>query len=215
MAVPLYVLPWSPGSNTAATSRRAQHAPTGMPLPIALASVTTSGAHAVVLEAEPPAGAAEPGLDLVDHHQRAGLVADLADRRAGSRRGAGLTPPSPCTGSISTAATDGVDGLGDGVDVAPRDVVEALGHRLERLVLGRLAGRRERRQRAAVEAAERADDDVAAAAAVLAGQLERALDGLGAGVGEEDLAVVAGGLGEQAVDLDRRRGWPPGWRRGC
>ena len=43
IAVPLYVLPWSPGSNTAATSVRAQHAPTGMPLPIALASVTTSG----------------------------------------------------------------------------------------------------------------------------------------------------------------------------
>ena len=44
IAVPLYVLPWSPGWNTAATSRRAQHAPTGIPLPIALASVTTSGA---------------------------------------------------------------------------------------------------------------------------------------------------------------------------
>ena len=37
------MLPWSPGSNTAATSVRAQQAPTGMPLPIALAIVTTSG----------------------------------------------------------------------------------------------------------------------------------------------------------------------------
>ena len=44
IAVPLYVLPWSPGSKTAATSRRAQQAPTGIPLPIALAIVTTSGA---------------------------------------------------------------------------------------------------------------------------------------------------------------------------
>ena len=46
------------------------------------------GRDAVVLEAEPPPGAAEPGLDLVDHQQRRRCVADLADRRqvAGRRR---------------------------------------------------------------------------------------------------------------------------------
>ena len=40
---PPKVEPWSPGPNAAATSARAQQAPTGMPLPSALAMVTTSG----------------------------------------------------------------------------------------------------------------------------------------------------------------------------
>ena len=37
------------------------------------------GPDAVVLEAEPPAGAAEAGLDLVDDQQHAALVAQPAD----------------------------------------------------------------------------------------------------------------------------------------
>ena len=40
---PPKVDPWSPGPKAAATSARAQQAPTGMPLPSALAIVTTSG----------------------------------------------------------------------------------------------------------------------------------------------------------------------------
>src|SRR5690606_3863933 len=40
---PPKVVAWSPGRNTPATSARAQHAPTGTPLPNALAMVTTSG----------------------------------------------------------------------------------------------------------------------------------------------------------------------------
>ena len=42
---PPKVDPWSPGPNAAATSARAQQAPTGMPLPSALAIVTTSGSR--------------------------------------------------------------------------------------------------------------------------------------------------------------------------
>ena len=42
---PPKVEPWSPGPNAAATSARAQQAPTGMPLPSALAMVTTSGSN--------------------------------------------------------------------------------------------------------------------------------------------------------------------------
>ena len=42
---PPKVDPWSPGPNAAATSARAQQAPTGMPLPSALAMVTTSGSR--------------------------------------------------------------------------------------------------------------------------------------------------------------------------
>jgi len=52
-------------------------------------------------------------------------------------------------------------------------VPESFRHRLERLVLCRLAGSGESRQRATVEAAERADDDMAPAPAELARQLDR------------------------------------------
>ena len=64
------------------------------------------GHDAEVLEAEPPPGAAEAGLHLVDHEQDAPLVAQPA--HAGKYSAvAGFTPPSPCTGSSSTAATEG------------------------------------------------------------------------------------------------------------
>ena len=58
------------------------------------------------------------------------------------------------------------------VDVVPRHVAEALGQRLERLVLLRLAGGVQRGERAPVERAVGAHDDVAAAAAELAGELD-------------------------------------------
>ena len=74
---PPKVLPWSPGPKAAATSARAQHAPTGMPLPSALAMVTTSGSIAAVLEGEPAAGPAQAGLDLVDHQQDVAVRAQL------------------------------------------------------------------------------------------------------------------------------------------
>ena len=70
---PPKVEPWSPGPNAAATSARAQHAPTGIPLPSALAMVTMSGCEVLGLEREPVAGPAEAGLDL---------VGDRAARRA-------------------------------------------------------------------------------------------------------------------------------------
>ena len=55
-------------------------------------------------------------------------------------------------------------------EVAVGDVAESLRQRLERLVLFRLAGGGERRQRAPVERAERGDDDVAARARRLGGR---------------------------------------------
>jgi hypothetical protein len=58
-----------------------------------------------------------------------------------------------------------------------------------------------------VEAPERRHDRVPTAAAVLAGELDRALVGLGTGVREEDLAVRTRRGGEQeAVDCLRRVG---------
>ena len=93
-----------PGAKAAATSARAQQAPTGTPLPSALAMVTTSGSIAGVLEAEPPARAAQAGLDLVDHEQDAALVAQLAHRAEVVRRRRDHAA-SPWMGSSSTAAT--------------------------------------------------------------------------------------------------------------
>ena len=61
------------------------------------------GRDAVVLEPEPLPGAAQARLDLVDDQQR------CPARRRGGRTAwkysapAGFTPPSPCTGSSSTA----------------------------------------------------------------------------------------------------------------
>ena len=71
------------------------------------------------------------------------------------------------------------------VGVAVRHEGDAAGQRLERLAVGRLGGQRERAHGAAVEGAL-GGDDVGAAGAP--GELERGLVGLGAGVGEEDLA---------------------------
>ena len=129
IAVPLYVLPWSPGWNTAATSRRAQHAPTGIPLPIALASVTTSGATSCCSKpnhvrcARSRSGSRRPSSALRPRRRARGS-------RAGSREAPGSRPPSPCSGSISTAATTAVDSGPHRVEVAPGDVPEALRHRL-------------------------------------------------------------------------------------
>ena len=166
----------------------------GTPLPSALAMVTTSGTT--------------PSRWWANHApQRPRPVCTSSTmksmpRSSQSRRTpwkysavAGFTPPSPCTGSSSTAATDGSSARLELVEVEPGDVAEALGQRLERLVLGRLPGGVQGGEGAAVERAEGADDDVAAPAAEAAGQLERALVGLGAGVGEEHLAAQASVLG--------------------
>ena len=58
-----------------------------------------------ILDAEHLAGAREAGLHLVGDQQDAVLVADLAQRLAAVRSGAGWKPPSPCTGSMMIAAT--------------------------------------------------------------------------------------------------------------
>ena len=163
------------------------------------------GAHAGMLEPEPAPGASEAGLDLVDHHQRPGLVAEFADAlQVLGRRGmdAALTQDRFDQDGGDAA----VDRLAHGVEVAPRNVTEPVGHRREGLVLGGLTSGCERRQRATVEATERADDGVPSATAVLARELDGALVRLGAGVREEDLAPVPRGLEQELVDLHRRLG---------
>lgn len=144
---------------------------------------------------EPGAASAETGLDLVDHEQHAALVAQPP--HPGEILGGGRIHAALALDRLEEYRRDGrVDRRGERVEVFPRDVAESLRQRLERLVLRRLAGRVQRRERAPVERTVRTDDHVTAVPAEAPRQLERALVGLGTGVGEEHLATAA----QQAVD---------------
>ena len=84
--------------------------------------------------------------------------------------------------------------LGQGVDVAGLDVLEALVEGAEVVVEHALSGGGQGGDGAAVEAVHQRDDGIAALAvvveAVLAGRLDGALVGLGAGVHQKQLIVV-------------------------
>ena len=85
----------------------------------------------------------------------------------------------------------GRDRVVEGSDILPRDVAKALGKRLERFVFGRLPGGVQRSQGAPVERPIGAHYDVTAMTAPFPGQFDGALVGLGATVGEKDLAAPA------------------------
>ena len=181
------MVPWSPGRKASATSARAQQAPIGHAVAQGLGHGDDVGPDAVVLEPEPPPGAAEPGLDLVHDQQHVALVAQPAD--VGQVPGGRHVDPALALDALEQDGGDRrVDGRGQGVEVAQGDVAEARGQGLEGLVLLGLAGGVEGGQGAPVERAVGADHRVAARTAPAAGQLEGALVGLGAGVAEEDLA---------------------------
>ena len=158
-----------------------------------------------MFEPEPLPGAGESGLDLVDHHQRTGLVADLPDalevlggRRMDAAFAQDRLDQDRCNGAV--------DSLTHRIEVAPGDVTEPIGHGGERLVLRRLTGGGERGEGSAVKTAEGAHDRVSTPTPVFARQLDGALVRLGTGVREEDLSPVSGRFEEQFVDLDRSLG---------
>ena len=88
-----------------AASPKARQALTGRPPPRPLASVRTSGLDAGGLVGEPGAGAADAGLHLVERRaaRRASRVTCAGRLQVAVRRAA-RTPPSPSTGSRTTAA---------------------------------------------------------------------------------------------------------------
>ena len=115
------------------------------------------GPHAIgVLEPEPLAGAAEPGLHLVDDQQRLALVAQRAHRRevaVGRGDHAALA-----LDRFEHHRADALVHRGrERVDVAELDLAEPDRQRLEHFLLLRLAGGGERGERAAVERAVRGD----------------------------------------------------------
>ena len=112
-----------------------------------------------------------------------------ARRPRRSSRESARMPPSPWIGSIRIAAVSGPTAARDRVEVAERQVVEARQHRPEALDHLLRARRRDRAVAAAVEGALEGDDPVplrlAGVVEVLARHLDRALDRLGARVGDE------------------------------
>ena len=159
------------------------------------------GADRLVLEGEPPAGTAEPGLHLVENEQDATLVTqaphggEIAGRRDHDARLAldRLEENGHNRFGISRLLESG--------EIAIGDAAESLWERLEGLVLFRLAGGGERRQRASMERAEGGDDDVAIPAANSARELDGALVCLRAGVREEHLASRRRAVADEAVQL--------------
>ena len=97
-----------------------------------------------VLEPEPLPGAPEAGLDLVDHQQQTALVAQrthVAQVLIVGRQHAALT-----LHRLEQDGGDaGIDRCLERGDVVEDHVPEPVGHREERLVLGRLAGGRQAR----------------------------------------------------------------------
>ena len=149
------------------------------------------------------AGAAETALDLVEDQQRAGLVAELAhllELLVGQGAGAALALHRLDDDRRGGRADGGLQGL----HVAERQLDEARHARTETFEIGRVARGVDRRQGAAVERAVEADDvdplGLALGPVILARGLDRALDRLGAGIGEEHL-VQAGGVGQHLGQL--------------
>ena len=181
--LPPKVEPCCPAASSAVTSGpKVTRAPIGTPPPSPLARVIASGTTPACWQANHVAGAADPGLDLVDDEERAGLGGQLARRPEVLRVG----------GDDPALALDRLedDGGGvrphrglEGVDVAPRHVHDTGEERLERLAVGGLVGQREGAGGPSVEGALGGDD---AGAPGAAGELDGRLDGLGAAVAEED-----------------------------
>ena len=163
------------------------------------------GAHvAAVLEPEPAPGAAEPGLHLVDDQQRLALVAQARAPLRGSRaapaarrlrpgplRAAPRRPARPSRHASASRSANSTwrKPVGSGWNVSCFCGWPVAASVRERAAVERVVGREH------VEALR-----AAVRLAVTAGELDRALVGLGAGVREEHPARRAGRRREQQVE---------------
>ena len=141
-------------------------------------------------------------LNLVDAEQRSHLERQLRRRlgEGGLERNHASLSEHGLEQEESRIAGRRERGL-EGLDVVRTGERDAGDERAESLPFGRLTGGREGAQRPAVEAALERDDP--GAAGRLAGDLERGLVGLGAGVAEEGPATGEA-LREQGGELQHR-----------
>ena len=153
----------------------------GSPPPSPLASGHDVRGDAVVLVGEKRSGAAHSGLHLVEHQQGAVPRRDIA---RGGQIALGRDDDTALPHDRFEEHRGGVvvDRGGQRVGVAVRHVRDVTRQRLERRLLGRLTGQRQRAHRPAVESFLCGNQFRAAGEP---GQLERQLVGLGAGVAEE------------------------------
>ena len=140
---------------------------------------------------EPLAGAADAALHLVDHEQRVDRVAGGSRGREVARRRGDDASLAECRLQEDRGGLVG-DGRPQRLGVAVVNERHRAGQRLERRALGRVAGDGQCAQRAAVEAVVRGEN--LATVGQLTDDLQRALVGFGAAVGEKDLSVPAGQL---------------------
>ena len=140
-----------------------------------------------MLPGEEPAGAADTGLDLIQHEQQVVLVADRSQRGQ-----VALVGDVDAAFALQRLDEDGsrlgTNGGAHRLDVVERHVAEAV-ERSERLSISRIAGGIDGGQGATVEGLIH-DDDVGRAVAPrlapLAADLDRAFGSLCAAVAEED-----------------------------
>jgi hypothetical protein len=211
---------WMP----AGEHRAHRHAPLVRPLAV----VIRSGVTPKRLRAEGVAGAAEAGDDLVEDQQDAVLVADLAQalqvalrrhqhaggagHRLDDHRGDGEASCSATRRSRSSASSRrapagrALKALRAGSCVW-RQVVHAGQHGAEHLAVAHHAADRDAAEVDAVVAALAADQPgaLALAAGAVVGQrdLQRGVDRLGAGVGEEDLVQPSGAIDATALGASK------------
>ena len=162
-----------------------------------------------LLDRPPRAGASHAGLDLVGDQQDAVLVADVAQPLQESRRGREVAalaldrldhdrrhiarrdeaPEDRAAQHLELGAAVAAGTLSPGTDARERGVMD---HRQQRPEAGPLldlrVGQGQGTHRAAVEAALEGDDP--GPMGVVAGELDRALDRLRAGVGQEDACLL-------------------------
>ncbi len=156
------------------------------------------GMNPGVFIGEQAPGAPDAGLDLVEDQQQRVLVAQGAQPAQEGRR------HDPHAALALDRFDEDRPGAGpdrrlDGVEVAERNLVEAVDLRAEAFDIFGLPARRDRRQRPAMEGAFEGQHAVALGMApgrlALARHLDRRLVGLGARIGEEH-EVGEGRLGE-------------------
>ena len=139
-----------------------------------------------VLKAEPFSRSTEPGLDLIDHEQDAALITKPTEISKITRRSR-VDATLPLHRFQHYRGNRRIDHALKVGHISPRRMPKPLGQWLKSLVLRRLPGHMQSRQRPTVKRTVGTDNNVTTVPGPLARHLDGALVGLGSGIGEKDL----------------------------